>query len=70
MVAHVNMLKTWHTQALRVVVAEDGGEESDKPPSKLTLSNSDLTKEQGAQLAELLSEFGYVVSVDMERLRQ
>ena len=47
------------------MVAEDGEEESDKPPSKVTLSNSDLTKEQEAQLAELLSEFDDVVSADM-----
>ena len=65
MVAHVNMLKTWHTpdaKALRVVVVEDGEEESDKPLSKLTFV---LTKEQEAQLAELLSEFDDVVSADM-----
>ena len=44
------------------------GRGDDKPPSKLTLSNSDLTNEQEAQLAELLSEFDYVVSVDMGKV--
>ena len=46
MVAHINMLKAWHSpeaKVLRVIVAEDNGGESDQPPSKVTLSDSELT---------------------------
>ena len=62
------MLKTWHSpeaNVLRVVVAEDEEEESDKPPSKVTLSDSELTKEQEGQLEQLLSEFKDVVNASV-----
>ena len=65
MVAHLNMLKAWHSpeaKALRVVLAEDNDGESDKPPSRVVLSDSELTKEQEAQLAGLLSEYKDVVN--------
>lgn len=50
------MLKMWRSpeaNALRVVVAEDDDEECDKHPSKVILSDSELTPEQLGQLTQL-----------------